>query len=127
VAPAHQRLHAGDAVRGEGDDRLVLDGEPPVLERLAEIGFELHPFHGRLVHGGLEDLVPPRAPPLGGVHGDVSVAEELPAVDARAVEGDADRGPDEHLPPGEAERSLQNPDDPVGQLGRVADGFQVLE
>src|SRR5690606_34920904 len=52
VAPADQRLGAGDGARQDVDLRLVDEAELAFAERLAEIAFELYPFGRALAEIG---------------------------------------------------------------------------
>ena len=48
VAPAQQRLESGDAAGAQRDDRLVVQLEGALVDRVAQVGLELQPRHGAL-------------------------------------------------------------------------------
>jgi len=79
VIPAHQRLDGLDPTAFEVDDRLVLEDELASLERALQVGFQLESLHHLGMEALLEEVIPALRLALGLVHGQVRVAEELPA------------------------------------------------
>jgi hypothetical protein len=77
MLPAHQRLEARHAAEVEVDDRLVVEHELLVLDRPLELLAAVEPCQRVHVHvGGVDgELVRPAA--LGGVHGQVGVAQQV--------------------------------------------------
>ena len=67
----------GGAHVAQVEGGLVDQEELAVLERFAEVHFEFHVALDRVLHPGLEDHIAVLAVPLGPVHGDVGVAQEL--------------------------------------------------
>src|SRR5882724_6680876 len=95
MIPAQQRLAARDAIRAEIDDRLVLDLELAVPERLAQILLELAARMHQRIHHRLEEAIGAAAVGLGAVKRQISALEEL--IGVVAVIGryrDPDAGPD---------------------------------
>ena len=64
----------------EVDDRLVVGHQLAAGERLAQLGLEPEPLDGAGVHVVLVGLEAALAAALGGVHGEVGVAQELLAA-----------------------------------------------
>ena len=89
VLPADQRLEAGDAAEVEVDDRLVVQDQLLVLDRALELLAAVEALDGVDVHVVGEDRAAVGAGGLGGVHGEVGVAQQ---VVAGLGGGDADRG-----------------------------------
>src|SRR5919109_953356 len=106
-------------------------------------GAEFEPLEDALVHGGLEDPVAALAVPLGHVHGDVGIPEELLGVvrrDLAVGEADPEARPREDLLRVDLELRLERLEDPVGDVRRlledavarrvaeaVVDGLEVVE
>ena len=90
--------------------------------------FRLQPKsgHHRVVHGRLEDLETGLALGLGGIHGDVGVAQQLARGVAVAANCDADAGADVHLLAEHPERRAEGAANPLGDSGRGRD-VGVLE
>ena len=126
VRPAHQRLEPGDRAAGQGDNRLVDEGEPGVVDRFLQRGLYLPAAdHARAEHRGVPAPLP-LARRLGRVQGQVGVPEQLVHVGAVLGGGHADRGGGHHRPVGQLERLAERPDHPLGEglhPGRVG---QVL-
>ena len=121
--PADQRLGPGHPTVVEVDDRLVVDHQLLALDRALQGGLHVVAVAHRAQHGGLEHLVGALAAALGGVHGDVGVAQQLGLVEGEAlVDGDPDAGPDGDLPADQRERRPEGGDHPVGEQ---AGGGQV--
>jgi hypothetical protein len=111
MVPAEERLGTHGARRAEGDDRLVEQtevrgarvvgrGDVRGGERQhggAQVGLELQPGEGALLHGALEVRVLVAAARLGGVHRHVGVAQERARVVVGSGHGHADARRDEHL------------------------------
>jgi hypothetical protein len=126
VVPAHQRLQPHHAAAGQLAHRLVADGELLLQHRPAQGGFEVQPQQCALVHGGVEQPDRAVAGPLGGVHRQVGVAQQLVGV-AAGGEPHADAGPCLHLPAGDRDRLAELGRQPLGHRQRVphpADPFQ---
>ena len=93
MAPAQQRLAAGHLVVVEIDQRLVVDLEVAVHQRLAQIPLQGEPCLGAGIHRRLEEAVGAAAVRLGAVHRQIRVLDQL--VEVGAVlrrHGDADAG-----------------------------------
>jgi len=124
VAPADQRLEAGQGAVGQGDQRLVVHLQLAALLGLAQVGLQLEALdhlgaHRRLEHRPVVTLG------LGAVHRHVGVAQQLvaPAVAA----GDADRAAAEDLVAVEGERGPEGGGDALGHGDRVGDVGDVLQ
>ncbi len=89
VQPADQGLHARGDHLAKVERGLVDDEELIFGERVAQVHLELHLALDGVVHPGLEHHVAVLALPLGAVHRDVGVAQEL--FGGRAI---AHRDPD---------------------------------
>ena len=77
VLPADQGLHPGGAHVAQVDRGLVGEEELVVLEGFAQVHLEFHAVLDGVLHAGLEHDVAVLAVPLGPVHRDVGVAQEL--------------------------------------------------
>ncbi len=124
MAPAQQRLDAGDALGAQVDQRLIDEEQLVAAERRDEIDLQIEPLLGSGVHAGLKPHPAVLAGALGGVQRQVGVAHQL-------VRGALERHRDSHAGghrqrPGAVERRVKRPGerlaDPVGDdLGhRVA-------
>ncbi len=93
VVPAQKRLGADDCVVREPDDRLVVQPQEAVLQRVAQRGFEgvlAQPVLGEV---GVEELEGVAPQLLRVIHRDVGVLQELLGiVRIVGVHADADRG-----------------------------------
>ena len=129
VAPAQQRLDAGDRAVAQADERLVVQLELVALERPLQIGAQLQARHDLLVHGRLEHAVAALALALGDVHGRVGVADQLVGVGGGSGLGhrDAQAGADDDVVVVELERAGQRLEDPLGGLGGGLDVVDVLQ
>ena len=87
MVPARQRLEADDLAAGEPDDRLVGHLDVPVGDGAPQVAAERDPIDGAVLHAGLEQLDAALTGRLGGVHGEVGVAEQLVVGDRRLVAG----------------------------------------
>ena len=93
MAPAQQRLAAGDLVARQIDQRLVVDLEAAVDQRLAQVALHGEPGLGAGIHVGLEEAIGPPPAGLGAVHRQIGVLDQL--VEVGAVlrrQRDADAG-----------------------------------
>ena len=123
VAPAHQRLEAGDLAAAQGDQRLVVELELVALERLAQLALDLEPAQRPRPHLGVEELAAGASALLGPVHRRVGVADQQVGVDRlagrRAGHGDADAGADEVLDPAHRVGLGEGGGDAVGDRHRL--------
>ena len=93
MAPAHQRLAAGDPVVLQAETRLVIDLEAAIGDGLAQVDFQHAAGADLRVHVGLEEAIGAAAGGLGGVHRQIGVLQDL--VEVGAVlrrQRDADAG-----------------------------------
>ena len=93
MAPAQQRLAAGHLVAAEIDQRLVVDFEAAVHQRLAQILLQGKPRLGAGIHRRLEEAIGPAAVGLGAVHRQIGILDQL--IEIGAVlrrQRDADAG-----------------------------------
>ena len=98
------------------------------LERAPEIGLELQPFDGAIVHGRVEQRVAAAASRFRPVHRDVGVADEIVAgLGAGAADGNADARAGEHLVPAEHHRRRHGLLETLGHAHRIARVSDVLE
>ena len=77
AVPAGERLGADDAAGRELEDRLVGDLEAALLDRALELAGQRVAALQRRGLAVVEDLEVPLLLLLGGVHGDVGVAQDL--------------------------------------------------
>src|SRR5271155_498909 len=77
VSPADQGLHSGGAHVAQIESGLIDQEELIVEKGIAQVHLEFHTALDRVLHPGLEYEVTVLAVPLGLVHRDVRVAEEL--------------------------------------------------
>ena len=77
VAPADQGLHSGGAHVAQVDRGLIGEEELVLLESFAQVHLEFHAVLDDVLHAGLEHGVAVLAVPLGPVHRDVGVAQQL--------------------------------------------------
>ena len=95
MVPAQQRLEAADLVAREVDERLVVELELAVGQRLAQIDLQLAARLHVGVHVRLEEAVDAAPLGLGPVEGEIGVLEQLVGIGAVARrDGDADAGAD---------------------------------
>ena len=129
MAPAQQRLDAGDGLVLEPDERLVMKLELLALERPLQVGAQLEAGHHPVVHGGLEQAVAALALGLGDVHRGVGVADQLVGVGGvpRLDDRDAEAGADDQVVVVELERAAERVEDPLGGLDRRLRVVDVLE
>ena len=85
---------AGDLAAGEGDHRLVVEGQLVALDPLAQLALDLEPAQGPGPHLGVEDLAAGAALFLGPVHRRVGVADQHVGVGRLAGRGPGDRDPE---------------------------------
>ena len=90
MGPPNQGLEADDPPRGEIVDRLIMREEVVVVDGRPQLSLLLNAGQHGSVHLLAVHLEAVLAALLRLVHGDVRVAQELLARDARLVEGDAD-------------------------------------
>ena len=83
MAPAHQRLAAGDRVGLQVDAGLVVDLEAAVDQRLAQIDFQAAAGADLGLHVGFEEAIGAAAGGLGRIHRQIRVLQD--PVDVGAV------------------------------------------
>ncbi len=93
MLPAHQRLDSAHRARLDFDDRLIVQEELVALQGVCQVRAELEALEHLLPHARPVDLPTALAVVLGGVHGDVGVAQQALDRVVRIAEGDADRRP----------------------------------
>ena len=96
MRPAHQRLEAGDAPGRQVDQRLIEWPQHVVLDRVAQIEFDLAPALGAGVHFGLEEAEGAARVVLGPGQRHIGALQQL--LGFVAVAGrhrDADAGADD--------------------------------
>src|SRR6185369_6467161 len=91
MVPAHECFKSGESSGLQSNNRLVVNSEFLVFDRLSQIAFELQPRNRARVHSLVKQFVARLAIFLGAIHRDVCVAQNVvrPIVTARA-ECDAD-------------------------------------
>ncbi len=87
VLPTNQRLESNHRVSAEGHDRLVPQRELLPVDGAPQIGLELQPLNGLVMHRGVEHRVAVATRRLRAVHGDVGIPDKVVTV---AVLGRAD-------------------------------------
>ena len=92
VVPPHQRLEADGLAGRQLDDRLVVQLERAVLDRLVELGAHLQPLEHRGVQRRLVAPPPALAVALGHVEREVGLAQQVLRVAGLGRGGDADAG-----------------------------------
>ena len=135
MVPAQHRLEARDGAVLEPHDRLEQHLDLAAVERPAQIALQRDAVAAVGAHGRPEHLDAVAALALGVHHGDLGVLQHLVAArgDLRIVEGEADRGGEEHLALGEGDRRRHRAPDHVGEgddavrlaLGKQDDGELV--
>ena len=121
MLPAQLGLEAGQRLGGEVEDRVIDDLELLLVERGAQLALQRHPPVGVGAHLGVVDLDAVGARALGAVHGDLGVLQEPGRVLVGAVVGgDADRGRQHDLPPGDRDRRPHRAAHLLGQHGELA-------
>src|SRR5262245_38283094 len=98
MVPAQQRLEARNPAGLQVQDRLVMDLELAVSDRLAQIELERAARLHSLVHLRLEDMITAAPFALGAVERHIGVAQEL--VSRRSIGGrhrDTDADADHEL------------------------------
>ena len=123
MLPAQQRLEAGDAVRGEIDQRLVVQLEFAIGKGAPQVDLHVTAFLRLQIHFALEEMMHAAAVVLGAVQRHVGVAHQLFAVVAVAGrQRDADAGADHDLDAVHVIGFAQRVDQPqrkvVGVVGR---------
>ncbi len=126
MAPAQQRLAAGDPVVLQAEAGLVVDFKRLVGDRLAQIDFQQPARRDLRVHVRLEEAIGAPAGRFGGIHRQIRVLQDLVQVGAvlrRQRDADAGVGGDLMAEAfiGRADR-LENPGGEVGDLRVVLDG-----
>ena len=105
--PPRERLERVDPSGDEIDDRLVMHLQQRLLHRLAQLVLAEQAIDDATVHAFVEHRVAAAAAPLGVVHGDVRVAEQLGGGYLAGTESNSDAGGHEQLVPGDRERHRQ--------------------
>ena len=104
VVPTRQRFEPGDVERAEVHDRLVHHLDLARAERDPQFCLERQALLDDDLHRRLELQQPPAALVLGGVQGDVGVAQQVGRVGAVADEVGTDRTPQHDRPSGDLDR-----------------------
>ena len=127
MAPAQQRLEAGDATAGNVDQRLVMDLELAFGQRAAQIGFELPSLQGGALQVLLEEAMAASPLRLRLVEREVGVLGQFVGVGAVGGEQrDADAGADRHFDSVDRIRLRQGLDHPRRRrVDRVRRGDRV--
>src|ERR1700693_5442782 len=98
MTPAQEGFGASDLAGPQVDQRLGVEKQFVVVQRLAEAAFEREALESFGVHGRGVELVVIPSLILGAVHRRVRVAQERLRVHSVArIQGDADRGRYEQL------------------------------
>src|ERR1043165_7366802 len=86
MVPAHEGFEAGETSRRQSHNRLVVNSEFLVFDRLSQIAFELQPRNGARMHPAVKQFVTRLAILLRAIHRDVSVTQNVvgPIVTTRA-------------------------------------------
>ena len=96
-----------------------MEHEVVVRNRLLEVALQLHARDGGGVHLRLIEGEAPLPRRLGGVHGQVGLAQQVVGLGvAIGRDGGADAGPHHHLPALELERRAKRLEDPLGGAAR---------
>jgi len=82
MAPAQQGFAAGHLVVTKIDQRLVMDFEAAVRERLAQILLHGKPRLRACIHGRLEEAMGSAPIGLGGIHRQIGILDELIQIGA---------------------------------------------
>ena len=80
----HEGLDADHCPARQVDHGLVVEDKLVAGNRVAQPHLALEALEGRRMEGGSEELTATAAARLGGVHGDVGVAQQLVADEGRA-------------------------------------------
>ena len=121
VVPADQRLEAGDRLVVEPDDGLIEDLDLLAAEGPAEVRLQRGEVGAVLAERRAEGLDAVAAEPLGVVHADLGVLDQLLGLDLLAVvHGDADRGGEEDLLLAEGDRRAERARAPTRRTPRCA-------
>ena len=80
MVPAHQRLRPGHDVGPRIDDRLIIQLQLAVRDRIAQILFQLPPVGRRAEQVAGEEAEPPPAAVFGGIKRQVGVADQFLAI-----------------------------------------------
>ena len=118
MVPARQRLEAGDLAGLDPDDRLIVDLDPVVGDRCAQIEFDQAADLDFRVHRLLERAPIAASLALGGVERHVGVGEDRfgrRAVLRRARRADADA--DDHFIAVDEHRATDLAQDSLGEFG----------
>ena len=80
MAPAQQRFAAHDLAAADVDDRLIVQCEVPIRQRLAQIELQFAPRLHRGLHGRLEETISAAARRFGAIESEVGALEHLIGV-----------------------------------------------
>ena len=127
VLPADQRLDAGDPLRLELDERLVLEEQLVALQRQAELGAELHALDELRAHAGSKRATRPLPASLAAYIARSAFPSTSSAVSVGtgALHAEARRRGD--LAPVEDDRRLERAAQALGDLPRLVGAREVLE
>ena len=76
VMPPQECLGLHDASGAEIEDRLEVEDELVLRQRVPQVALQIEAVHRVGVHLGVEELVPSLAPPLRQVHRQVGIAKQ---------------------------------------------------
>ena len=124
MIPPQQRLEPDDHPVAEPNGRLVMEHELAPLQRVPQVGLEVHPVaDGRMLRR-LVSLVSPLSARLGRIESNVRIPHQvLSRVQERSRPGDPDAEPHDHLALLHLERSSEMLEDAL----RQADWLIVVE
>ncbi len=77
MIPTHEGFEARQPARLQTNNRLVIDTEFFLLDRLAQVAFQLQTRHSARVHVVIEEFVTSFAVFLRAIHRDVRVAQDI--------------------------------------------------
>ena len=100
MLPAQQCLKPRNLPGFEFQDGLVVHAKLPLLERLAQLGFQLQPVHGAGVHCLIKHFAARSSHRFGAAHGDVGIHQEILGALVRGLaQSDAHACRGAHLAP----------------------------
>ena len=119
MTPARQRLHADDAAIGGVYDRLIMDRQLALLDRLAKILRQQGAFAVLTLHFLVEALGAIASAVLGGVEREIGSTHDARKVALpRLDQVDADAEAERDQPPADVDRLLNGRDQALRQASR---------
>ena len=115
MRPPHQGFEPGDFAAAQSHDGLIHEGKARAGDRLLQRGLHLPAADHPGTQHGLVAAPLPFAGRLGGVQGQVRVAEQLVHVGTVRRRGHADRGGGDHRTVSERERLAEGADHVLGK------------